>query len=122
MKKRTKRIVRWSLGIVLAPLLLVVIAMVLIYLPPIQRFAKDKATAAAAGALGMDVSIDRVALRFPLSLVVRDVYVSDDVDTVMFVREFVVDIPLRPLFGLRVDANAIELHDAQVKTKNIIPG
>ena len=61
MKKRTKRIVRWSLGIVLAPLLLVVIAMVLIYLPPIQRFAKDKATAAAAGALGMDVSIDRVA-------------------------------------------------------------
>lgn len=122
MKKRTKRIVRWSLGIVLAPLLLVVIAMVLIYLPPIQRFAKDKATAAAAGALGLDVSIDRVALRFPLSLVVRDVYVSDDVDTVMFVREFVVDIPLRPLFGLRVDANTIELHDAQVKTKNIIPG
>ena len=116
-----KRWKKWVIGVALLPMVLVLLALVLLYLPPVQRFAKDKAAAYAATTLGMDVSVGRVSLRFPLSLVVADAYVSDDVDTVLYVRELVVDIPLAPLLRQCVEVDAVELHDAKVKSKTLIP-
>ena len=92
-----KRWKKWVIALGLLPVVLVLLALLLVYLPPVQRFAKDKAAAYAASTLGMDVSVGRVALRFPLSLVVADAYVRDATDTVLYVRELVVDIPLAPL-------------------------
>ena len=116
-----KRWKKWVIALALLPVVLVLLALLLVYLPPVQRFAKDKAAAYAASTLGMDVSVGRVALRFPLSLVVADAYVRDATDTVLYVRELVVDIPLAPLLRQCIEVDAIELHGARVKSKSLIP-
>lgn len=116
-----KRWKKWVIALALLPVVLVLLALLLVYLPPVQRFAKDKAAAYAASTLGMDVSVGRVALRFPLSLVVADAYVRDATDTVLYVRELVVDIPLAPLLRQCIEVDAVELHGARVKSKSLIP-
>jgi len=65
-----KRILLW---LFLAPIGLFLLLMVLLYLPPVQNFVCDKAAAVASESLGMDITIGRVDLRFPLNLLVRDV-------------------------------------------------
>ena len=67
MKKSVRR-----LGIIVAsPLVLFVIVCVLVYLPPIQNFLVNTATRYASEATGMQISIGRISLSFPLDLVVR---------------------------------------------------
>lgn len=116
-----KRWLKWVIGIVLFPIVLMLLAILLVYLPPIQKFAKNKASEIAAETLGMDVSIGKVALRFPLSLVIKNAYVSDSVDTVMYVKKLSVHIPFAPLLRQQIEVNGIELQDARIKSKELIP-
>ena len=63
---------RW-LWLLASPFLLFLLAIILLYLPPVQRFAVDKASAIASRSTGLDISVGRLDLRFPLDLLVRDV-------------------------------------------------
>ncbi len=116
------RWLKWVIGIILFPIALMLLSIFLVYLPPIQKYAKNKASATASQTLGMDVSIDRVALRFPFSLVVKDAYIIDAPDTVMFVKSLSMRIPFSPLFSYQIAVDGIELTDAKVKSKHLVPG
>ena len=61
--------------ILLTPIILFVVLMVLLYIPPVQSLIRKQATAIASEATGMDISVDRIDLRFPLNLLVRGVQV-----------------------------------------------
>lgn len=61
--------------VVLAPILLFATLMVLLYIPPVQNLIRKQATALASEATGMDISVERIDLRFPLNLLVRGVHV-----------------------------------------------
>ena len=58
----------WILIILLSPVLLFLVLTVLLYLPPVQNWAVDKVTAIASEKTGMDISIDRINLLFPIDL------------------------------------------------------
>ena len=49
--------------------------MILLYVPPVQNFIRKQATAIASDATGMNISVERIDLRFPLNLLVRGVQV-----------------------------------------------
>ena len=66
---------KWVVWILLTPIILFAILMVLLYIPPVQNLIRKQATAIASEATGMDISVERIDLRFPLNLLVRGVQV-----------------------------------------------
>lgn len=63
-----RRLIRWLLIALFAPLLLIIILAGALYLPWIQDWAVGYATREASYALGMQVQIDRLRISFPLGI------------------------------------------------------
>ena len=72
---------RTALWVLLTPIILFIILMILLYVPPVQNLIRKQATAIASGATGMDISVERIDLRFPLNLLVRGVLVVQPADS-----------------------------------------
>lgn len=97
-----KKYVRWTLWTIASPFILFIILCILIYLPPIQNFLVDKAAVYASEATGMNISVGRISLSFPLNLVVTDVdAASPHNDTLLSVRRLQVNVQLLPLLKSR---------------------
>ena len=63
-----KRALKWIGIAVLTPILLFLILAALLYLPPVQNWAVQKVVAIASEKTGMDISVGRVRLEWPLNL------------------------------------------------------
>lgn len=119
MSKR--KIAYISGGILLAPVVLVVLLAVALYLPPVQRWAVDKACAWAEEETGYRVKIGEVRLAFPLDLRLGEVTARDNVgDTLLLCDELTLSVPVRPLFDCRVDVDGFKLSQAYINTKGLI--
>ena len=89
-----KKILRWTGIIILTPVLLFVVLFILLYIPPIQNFLREKATTIASEATGWEIGIERISLSFPLNLVVKGVEVVDKQDTLLTAGELMVKVQL----------------------------
>ena len=65
-----KRRIRWWMWLIASPFLVFLLAIILLYLPPVQRFAVDKASEVASESTGLHITVGRLDLRFPLDLLV----------------------------------------------------
>lgn len=114
----------WSwrvlLWIVLTPILLFLLLFVLIYTPPVQKFAVDKAAEWLSEEMGMDVTVEEVSLKFPLDLSMGGMLAIQDGDTVVAARELDISVKALPLFHLEAEVDGIHLYDAKVNTKQLI--
>lgn len=72
--------------VLLTPIILFIILMILLYVPPVQNLIRKQATAIASDATGMDISVERIDLRFPLNLLVRGVLVVQPADSAVDVQ------------------------------------
>lgn len=118
-----KKYVRWTLWTIASPFILFVILCILIYLPPIQNFLVDKAAVYASEATGMNISVGRISLSFPLNLVVTDVdAASPHNDTLLSVRRLQVNVQLLPLLKKQVEVDGISLQGATVNSNDLIHG
>jgi len=115
-----KKVFWWIIGILLSPVLLFVILVALLYLPPVQNWAVDKAAAIASEESGMQISVDHVQLSFPLDLSVDGVKVIHQNDTIALVENMVVDAQLMPLFQSRLVINKIEILNTQLNTNGFV--
>ena len=68
MGSRTKKTIKWTIAALFAPVLLFLLLTFLIYLPPVQNWLVGQVAAYASEQTGMEISIDRVNLEFPLDL------------------------------------------------------
>lgn len=116
-----RRILKWT-GIVLAvPILLFLTLSFLLYLPPVQDFAVRKVAAYVSEAMGLDVSVGRLRLRFPLDIDLQDFAARDSLgDTIAMARSLVVDLDLTHALHGRVGVEGIGLTDVQADTKDLI--
>ena len=111
----------WAIGIVLlSPILLFIILTILLYMPPVQNWAVQKAVSVASEATGMDIGVGRISLKFPLDLKVEQVSVVQQPDTIASVGNIITDVQLMPLFSGNVIIDAFEINDAKVNTANMI--
>lgn len=111
----------WGIGIVLlSPILIFIILTILLYLPPVQNWAVQKAASYASEATGMDISVGRIALKFPLDLRVDDVCVVQNRDTIAEVGQIVADVQLMPLFSSKVVVDAFEFNRTKINTADMI--
>lgn len=125
MKKYGKyTLVGWSwrilLGIVLTPIFLFLLLFVLIYVPPVQKFAVDKAAEMLSEEMNMEVTVESVCLKFPLDLSMGGMLAVQDGDTVLAARELDISVRAMPLFELKAEVDGVHLYDAQVNTKELI--
>ena len=100
----------WSwrilLGIALTPILLFLLLFVLIYTPPVQKYAVDRAAEWLSEEMGMDVTVEEVSLKFPLDLSMGGMLAVQDGDTVVAARELEVSVRALPLFHLKWDGGS----------------
>ena len=115
-----KRIGKGVLWTLLGLLLLVVLAVVAVYLPPVQRWAVDKASEKLSEEMGMDVSVGSVRLKFPLDLEMGDMLAVQDGDTVLNAGSLDVSVKLLPLFKGQVDVDYVTLTNTKLHTKELI--
>ena len=104
----------------LSPVLLFVVLTVLLYLPPVQNWAVDKVTAIASEKTGMDISVDRVNLSFPLDLSIDHFRVLQNPDTLADVERMVVDVQLLPLLDSKVVINELEVTNTSLNTLDLV--
>ena len=115
---------RWWLWLVASPFLLFLLAIVLLYLPPVQRFAVDKASAIASESTGLDIAVGRLDLRFPLDLLVRDVSAvnPETHDTLLSLERLKVELRLWKLLKKEIEIEEISILNATVRTGDFIDG
>lgn len=132
MKKKWMRTAVW---ILLTPIILFILLMVLLYVPPVQNFLRKQVAVYASEATGMEISVHRIDLRFPLNLLVRGVQVikppvhpSDSLplrltpDTLLNLGSLNVHVQAWPLFKGRVEVDEVTLHQMTVNSADLIEG
>lgn len=111
---------KWVIGILLSPFVLFLLLAVLLYLPPVQNFVVHRVAASLSESTGMNISVSRVRLSFPLDLSVKGVEVIDGRDTIVSASSLYLDVRLKPLFEGRADIDGFSLYDAKVNSKHFI--
>ena len=104
-----KKIVKYTLRTLLVVLLLVLLIPALLYIPAVQDFIRGKAVGYASGALGMELSVGRIRLAFPLRLTVEETLLVDRADTLVDCGKLSVDVALWPLIRKEVVVRSFEL-------------
>ena len=108
--KKTLRVLVWCIVSVIALLLLLC---VLIQVPAVQNFAKDKAVTYLQNKIKTKVSLDRIAVNFPKEIVLEGFYFEDQKkDTLLIGKRLEADIDLLKLLNSELKINSISLQNA----------
>lgn len=110
-----KKILKWALRLVLIVIGFLLLLCILVYIPPIQNFIKNKAAAYVSKNMGFQLEIERLRLRFPLGLSIDNTVLTLPAgDTLMRVGELRAGVALLPLLGGAVEVRTIKVGDAAV--------
>ena len=116
------KLMKYLLWLLLAPVGLFLTLMVLLYVPPVQNFVCDKAMSVVSESLGMNITIGRVDLRFPLNLLAHDVQAVQERDTLLDIGTLNVRVKPWPLLRGKMDVGKLEITDARLNTASLIDG
>lgn len=101
----------WCVVSIVALLLLLTI---LIQIPSIQNFAKDKAITYLHKKIKTKVSLDRIAIKFPKDVVLEGFYFEDQKkDTLLSGKRLEVDVDLFKLISSELEINSISLENVK---------
>ena len=115
-KKKKNGLARKVVKILLGVLAFFLLMPILIYVPPIQNFLKDTACALVSDATGMQISIEKFRLSFPLDVSLRGVVVVEaSGDTMVRAKEAIIDIKLKPLFDLDISPKTLKLKEGMYR-------
>jgi len=109
--KKTLRILMWCVVSVISLLLLVII---LIQVPSVQNFVKDKAITYLQGKIKTKVALDKILIKFPKDVVLEGFYFEDQKkDTLLAGKRLEVDIDLFKLVSSELEINSISLENVK---------
>ena len=107
--KKTLRILLWFVGSIIALLLLITI---LIQIPSIQNYAKDKAVSYLHKKIKTKVSLDHISIKFPKDVVLEGFYFEDQKkDTLLAGKRLEVDVDLFKLISSELEINSVSLEN-----------
>lgn len=109
------KVLLWIIGIIL---FLAILAFVLIRIPSVQNFAKNKVVSYVEGKIKTRVEINKISMDLPKLLVLEDVYFEDQKkDTLLAGDTLKVDISLLKLLSNKVQINEIDLRGMTVNVQ-----
>ena len=123
MKKRsiTYKIAKTAFIAVSIPVILFWLLMIMLYMPPVQRFAVKTICEEVNKSTGLDVEIGRFGLAFPVKLSIKDLKVSKGDTIYADSRQADINISLWPLLCGEIEMNYLLLEGARVNTMDLIP-
>ena len=108
--KKILRVLLWCAASLIAFFLLLTI---LIQIPSVQNFAKDKAVSYLQNKIKTKVSLDRIAINFPKEIVLEGFYFEDQKkDTLLIGKRLEADIDLFKLLNSELEINSISIQNA----------
>ncbi|WP_281336487.1 translocation/assembly module TamB domain-containing protein [Flavobacterium eburneipallidum] len=109
LAKKALRILLWCTVAIVGFLLLLI---VLIQVPAVQNFAKDKAITYLNNKIKTKTTLDRIAISFPKNIVLEGFYFEDqNKDTLLSGKRLEVDIDLFKLLSNEVEINSVALEN-----------
>lgn len=120
MGRKLLKVLLWGLSSLVALVLLLVI---LVYIPPVQDFIKNKAVRYVSGKFGVTLSVDRLRLHFPLKLTLGPTTVlTPRGDTLLHFSHLEADAALWPLFRKEVVLRSFDFSDASLHYADTLNG
>ena len=90
--------------------MLFLILFVVIQIPSVQNYAKEKAVTYLEGKIKTKVRVDSLAIEFPKKVILKGVYFEDQKKDTLFAGEkLAADISLFQLINNKVEINSLEL-------------
>lgn len=122
MKLFLRRFIKVVLWTIAGIFFIVILAVILIQLPSVQNFAKNKAVAYLEKKLKTKVQIGRLAINFPKRIVLEHVYLEDQHrDTLLYGDTIRIDIALLKLLKKQVNVSHVELVNIKANIHRIKP-
>ena len=110
MKKDLKKIVKIFLRIIAVIFVLLFLLVLIIQIPSVQNFIKDKAVTYLEGKIKTKVSIDKFEIRFPEKVLLEGFYFEDQQkDTLLAGKKLLADISILQLLNNRIEINRVEI-------------
>ncbi|KAF2510185.1 translocation/assembly module TamB [Flavobacterium zhairuonense] len=107
--KRIFRVLAWCVVSVIALLLLLII---LIQVPSVQNFVKNKAVSYLQDKIKTKVSLDRISIKFPKDVVLEGFYFEDQKkDTLLAGKRLELDVDLFKLVSSELEINSVSLEN-----------
>lgn len=108
--KKLVQVLVWCVVSIIALLLLVAI---LIQIPSIQNYAKEKAISYLQDKIKTKVSLDRIAINFPKKIVLEGFYLEDQKkDTLLIGKRLEANVDLFKLLSSELQINSVSLQNA----------
>lgn len=104
-----KKILKYTFRTLLVILLVLILVPALLYIPAVQDFVRSKAVGYASRTLGMDLSVERLRLSFPLRLSVDNTLLTDKGDTLLSCGHLSLEVAVWPLLRKEVAVRSLEL-------------
>ena len=117
-----KKILKHTLRTLLVILLVLLLVPALLYVPAVQDLARRRAVAYASRTLGMEVSVERIRLAFPLRLTVDNTLLADRTDTLLRCGRLSLDAALWPLIRKEVVIRSFALERVAAHYKDTLAG
>ncbi|GAA6766084.1 hypothetical protein AAFH68_20240 [Flavobacterium sp. CGRL1] len=109
--KKTLRVLVWCVVSVVALLLLLII---LIQVPSVQNFVKNKAVTYLQDKIKTKVSLDYISIKFPKDVVLEGFYFEDQKkDTLLAGKRLEVDVDLFKLVSSELEINSVSLENVK---------
>lgn len=105
--RKSLKVLAWIVGSVIGLFLLIVL---LLQIPFVQNFVKDKAVSYLEGKIGTEVRVGKIELGLPKKVILEDFYFeSQQGDTLLAGEKLAVDISLFKLLSNEVEINSVNL-------------
>lgn len=115
-----RKILKWTgigaLTIVLLPFVLAAA----LYIPPVQNWAAHLAADKASEETGLDITIERLRIRFPLDIELNNFTAIEERDTVLHTDTVIVDLDLSRIFTWHVGVEAVDICRGVINTRDLI--
>lgn len=118
--KKTRKVLKWIFIALVTPIALFLLLAVLIYIPPVQNFVVHKVADEMSERMGMNISIGKVRLAFPLDLALHRLSAIEAGDTLLSVNHARLNVKLLPLFEGRADVDGFSVYGLKLDTKSYI--
>lgn len=117
-----RRVLRVFITLLLLPIVLLWVTVVLLYIPPIQKYAADRICTYVNNESEYNISIGTFRLKFPFTASIKEFRVSKENVLLLDGKEIEADISLLALLKGEVELNYISIEETSVNTDNLIEG
>ena len=110
LKFNKRKIIRGIVITITSILILLILLILSLRLPAVQNYVKDKLVVYLEKKIKTDVSLERVYIGFPNSLIMENLYLKgQNIDTLLAVKKFDVGLDMWKLINSKADLTSIDL-------------